>query len=353
MKNLLFFAAVVAPLAARPAVFTVSQSPNLPAQYTTIPDAINAASAGDTVYIHASAQWYTPWVSLDKRVVLIGTGPHPRSVSGQNVTIQNFEFRAGASGSVVEGLVFVNNVQTAFVSNSTILNLHLKNNYFNGILNIGCGFNSFIVENCIFVNGSLTFHSQGDPYRSGLVIRNNIFSTWGSSGDVSVNHAGDNAVIDHNLFIGSQASIRAFGTLYNCTVSNNIFYFRTIDSSGSYANTGCVFLNNITYQCTNTLPLPGNSGSGNMAVDPQFVNFPLAPTQFTYAYDFHTLAGSLAHNAATDGTDIGLYGGVINYSKTGEPAGLPVMRQLDIYNATVPSNGTLDIRMKASVPVRD
>jgi hypothetical protein len=333
-------------------VLTVSQSVNLPAQYATIPAAITAATDGDTIYIHASAQWYSPWVSLDKRVVLIGPGHHPRTTSGQNVLIQNFEIRGGGNGSVIDGLSFANGIQAAFVTASTIIDLTFKNCNFTS-LNVSYGFTSFIVENCIFTGGNLYFHPQGDPYRSGLIIRNNIFSTWGSSGEVSINHAGDNAIIDHNLFIGSNGGIRAIGMLFNCTVSNNIFYYRTIDTTGTYASTGCIFLNNITYQCSNTLPLPNNSGSGNINADPQFLNFPLAATQFGYNYNYHTQPSSPADNAATDGTDIGLYGGIVKFALTGEPEVLPVMRLLDIYNTTVPLNGTLEIKMKSTVPVTD
>jgi hypothetical protein len=335
-------------------VLTVSQSVNLPAQYTTIPAAISAATDGDTIYIHASAQWYTPWVTLNKRLVLIGPGYHPRTTSGQTVTIQNFELNATAAGSSLIGLSFANTLQAVSVSGSTILNLTLKDCYFGGTVNVAYGFTSFIVENCIFANGALSFNPQGDAYRSGLMIRNNIFSTFAITGASSIDHAGDNAIIDHNLFIGNNGNVRAFGNIFNCTVSNNIFYYRTIDTTGSYAATGCVFLNNITWQCSNnTLPPPGNSGSGNINSDPQFVNFPLAATLFSYTYNYHTLTSGPGENAATDGTDIGLYGGTVKFAITGEPEELSVMRLLDIYNTTVPQNGTLDIRITSTVPVTD
>jgi hypothetical protein len=339
-------------LSAFSTVLTVSQSVNLPAQYTTISAAISDAADGDTIYIHASASWYAPFVTLNKRLVLIGSGPHTRTTSGQSVLLQYLEFTAAASGSVINGLAFYNIIQGSGISGSTILNLTFRNCNFAGV-NISFGFTSFIVENCIFSNGNLYFHPQGDGYRSGLIIRNNIFSTWGTSGDCSISRAGDNSIIDHNLFIGTNGAVRAIGTLFNCTVSNNIFYYRTIDTTGTYSSSGCTFLNNVTYQCTNTFPLPNNSGSGNIISNPEFVNFPLAATQFAYGYSYHTLVSSPAHNAATDGTDIGLYGGIVKFSITGEPEELPVIRLLDIYNTTVPLNGTLDIRMTSTVPVTD
>jgi hypothetical protein len=334
-------------------VLTVSQSVNLPAQYTTIPNAISAASDGDTIFIHASAQWYAPWVTLSKRLVLIGPGHHPRTASGQSVLIQNFEMNAGAAGSTIIGLAFYNPINVVFVSASTQLNLTFKNCNFN-TLNIPCGFSSFVVENCIFSGGNLFFHQQGDAYRTGLVIRNNIFSTWPVTGSASIVNIDDNGIIDHNLFIGSHSLVRAFSELSNCTISNNIFYYRTIDTTGTYTATGCVFLNNITWQCTNnTLPTPGNSGSGNINADPQLINFPPAATLFSYNYNYHTSGSSPAQNAATDGTDIGLYGGLVKFAITGEPEELSVVRLLDIYNTTVPLNGTLDIRFTSTIPVTD
>jgi hypothetical protein len=81
----------------------------------------------------------------------------------------------------------------------------------------------------------------------------------------------------------------------NCTISNNIFFGRSIDTTGSYnVGTGCVFLNNITYLCSNSLPTPGNSGTGNIIGDPQFISFPLAPADFSYAYNFRINAASPA-----------------------------------------------------------
>jgi hypothetical protein len=38
---------------------------------------------------------------------------------------------------------------------------------------------------------------------------------------------------------------------------------------------------------------------------------------------------------------------------TGESDPVAVMRQLDIYNTTVPLNGILDVRMRSTVPARN
>jgi hypothetical protein len=62
---------------------------------------------------------------------------------------------------------------------------------------------------------------------------------------------------------------------------------------------------------------------------------------------------SPGHNAGTDGTDIGLYGGNNAFSETGEHPDMPVVRVMNIDNNTVPSQGNINVHVKVTTAKTD
>ena len=66
---------------------------------------------------------------------------------------------------------------------------------------------------------------------------------------------------------------------------------------------------------------------------------------FRYTFDYSLQPSSPGVNAGTDGTDIGIFGG-IGFSITGEPDDLPVVTRFDILNPMVPQNGSLRVRIE-------
>jgi hypothetical protein len=58
-------------------------------------------------------------------------------------------------------------------------------------------------------------------------------------------------------------------------------------------------------------------------------------------------AGSPAINAGSDGTDIGLTGGLVPYNYLAEPK-IPVIRRYQLVNAVVPPNGTVTVIVTAT-----
>lgn len=338
-------------------VWTVSNNPNIPAQFTNINTAIGSSSYDDTIYIHGSPDIYSHEVNLNKRLVLIGPGHNPKNASARAANVHSIVASKKGSNSVISGLN-INYLSTSSNPSNDTVNLTIQNCLFGwgasaSSINFSTSFTELVIENCIINSGSINFaYISAQLVKKGLVIRNNIFGTYPATGGSSITGVRDNSIIDHNIFLGLNSSMNAFWDIQNCNVSNNIFYGRKIDSTAAQ---NCVFLNNLTYICTyNKLPLPGNSGSGNMvAVDPGFVNFPNSPTNFSYQFDFRLESDSPARNASTDGTDLGVYGGPGGFSMTGEPRDSPVVRSMEIYNTTVPPGGTLDIRIRSSVAVTD
>ena len=134
--------------------------------------------------------------------------------------------------------------------------------------------------------------------------------------------------------------------------ANNVFAFSDISVWGAMSN--CTFNNNITSSSvSNILPFGTNSGTGNIndvAFANLFVNAASAaqiwPT--ILITDWHLLNSSPGHNAASDGTDIGIYGGTMPMPNwTGVSNLIPQMTLLNINNTSLPVNGNLNVRFKA------
>jgi len=166
---------------------------------------------------------------------------------------------------------------------------------------------------------------------------------------------------DLDALITNSIFIRASGTIYqssnavrNVIFTNNIFYG---GSPYNANNQFCTWNNNISCFSTNdNFNISGtNSGGGNLVgTDPDFVGVVKQAVAFNYTQSFHTNAGSAATGAGTDSTDIGLYGGMYPWPDGGEVPWetspmpyIPVVEALNIQNANIPEDGTLNVTIKA------
>ncbi|HEY3404923.1 MAG TPA: hypothetical protein VGK59_16150, partial [Ohtaekwangia sp.] len=199
-----------------------------------------------------------------------------------------------------------------------------------------------------------------------IIIANNIFTSSGSLYGMNSN----TILVDHNLFIGA-GSIK-FNAIFNAIVTNNIF----IRSAGTVmTNTVlCTFNNNLSnqstigsaseYNPTNTFTANfigggggANSGSGNqVGVDPLFVSVSNNDT-YTPTFNYRLQASSTGRNASTDGTDMGIYGGSYPYPSggvgtqydTSPMPPIPQVTAVNIQNATIQPNGTLNVQVQGKV----
>jgi hypothetical protein len=98
----------------------------------------------------------------------------------------------------------------------------------------------------------------------------------------------------------------------------------------------------------NNIPGSGNLGSGNIVdANPVFTNFPLQGGALSYSHDFTLLPGSPAIGAGTDGTDIGILGGMLPFDVGANPY-FPQMMEVSLPSgSSVPAGGTLNVHFKA------
>jgi hypothetical protein len=162
-------------------------------------------------------------------------------------------------------------------------------------------------------------------------------------------------IITNNVFVNANAGYTIEGR--NALVANNIFYHKNAAGAAyrlmSQNTSNCVINNNLYYnnplQNTLQLDVNGNTGSGNIEADPKFVSFDLSTYNILRTDNLQLQPGSPAKLAGTDGKDIGAYGGnkPMQYPLSGEPT-IPQIRSMTINNPVIPSNGTIQVKVKAN-----
>jgi hypothetical protein len=222
-------------------------------------------------------------------------------------------------------------------------------------------YNNIIIGNII---GNTNITNRTAPSPTNILIANNILQ-----GDIT--HLNSNTVlIDHNIFLGANNLYY----IYNAIISNNIF----VRSSGNIFSgevVFCTFSKNISLQSTigpasqysppdifeATYTGAGggsNSGGGNLVgTNPLFVNVPNNDT-YNATYNYRLQASSPGKNYATDGTDVGIYGGSYPFPSGGNPGSgfdtspmppIPQVISVNIQNATIAPNGTLNVQVQGRV----
>ncbi len=326
-------------------VYVVDDNPNNTTAYSTIQEAVDVASANDTIYIQPSSSQY-PNPVINKPLVLIGAGRHPNKQNHTTSSMKRIILDPGSGGTTIQGLVItdaifvtVNNTDNITITDCRIKQIHIAgdnifiSNCIIGVQNTnssairifgsnGNAWSNIIIQNCIIA--SMIRFMEG----SGNMLRNNLFipNTFYDAAFVS-SEPGKFVIAENNIFYGMSAG--------NCS--------------------DCTFNNNITFQTDqDVLPYGSNTGTDNLNwFENGFVDAPLPVFTFLNNFysevDVHLDSDAPGVGGGTDGNDIGLYGGSSPFSMPGEPP-IPVVRIFTLENSTVPVDGTLQISVSSSSP---
>ncbi|MCZ8355835.1 MAG: hypothetical protein O9340_13935 [Cyclobacteriaceae bacterium] len=379
MKNLLvIFIVLFTHASAWCAVRTVSNNPTRPAQFSTIDAAMTASAAGDTIYVLGSPFAY-PSITISKRLVLIGSGYNPNNQYGQATTISSITFFRDAgvnnpSGSVITGF---NVTSTIILSSSSLAATNNVRLFRNRLSTLILYAGSFFCDGWLIYNNVISSYIDGgansrtSPSATNILIANNILD------DLYIYRFNSNTIlVDHNLFLGDGSSGNIWNT-YNAIFTNNIFVRTsgTIYAASTAGPVFCTFNNNLSNQTTISaagsfsptndfiatfLGAGGgsNTGGGNfIGVDPLFESVSNLNAYVNNA-NYRLRSTSIYRNAGTDNTDLGIYGGAYPFPSGGTPGSIydtspmppiPQISELNIQNASVPVNGTLNVNVKARI----
>ena len=324
---------------AKAAVLTVNNAPAGGAQYAQINAAITAANAGDTIYVSGSSNSYADGV-ITKSITIIGPGSYNQTAMQLPASINMINLSSNISNVTISGMWILSNLNVSGLSN-----VH-----------------NFLLSNCRIVNGILL---GGTTNSSDFIFRNNIFtnhigiSITGGSNTGCFNFLIDNNIIGcaldglnitgtlvqnntfYNPLVNGSSPVAFFNPCSGFILNNNIFY----NADPSANATGCVYNNNITYSTGSTYTALGGTNIDN--ANPLFVN---AATSggFNISYDFSLQTASPAHNAGSDGTDMGYYGGGRKVTETGEIENIPVIRAMNVQNTNVLQGGNVNVKVRST-----
>jgi hypothetical protein len=329
MKMKLTLIALLTSVYSYATVRTVNNNNPSPGQFATFAAAHTAAANGDTLYISGSPTSYGT-NSITKILTIIGTGHNPDKQNPLVSTFVNITCNAGSAGSKFIGLILggnQNNLQNATYE-------HCK---FNGIFVIGAASLTTTFNKCVFISPALFTNFASNTFIFNNCIFNDAIEANGSTGV----KAGS---LTNCIFLGN-AIIGLGPNFSNFTFTNNIFYGVSPQITGT--NTSTTMSKNISFNCPNN-NFNGTTLSGNIVnSNPLFTTY--VPPGFHSTDNYVLQSGSPGHNAATDGKDIGLYGGAtgVNFHMGGEPS-IAQIRQVNM-PATVPAGQSIIVNIVSTI----
>jgi hypothetical protein len=329
-------------IAAFATVRTVNNINGIDADYATMVSAINASQAGDTLYIMPSPTTYGNF-TVNKQLFILGAGHNPE-YTAYSAICGTITLSAQSTGTVIKGL----NISIIATDNNVINNIVIGNNYISNtnapfsFNNVGT-YNNWIFEGNVMYTANanfLNFTGLG----ANLILRNNFIHTSTLTGVLNFLPTG--TVVDHNIITAYSSSTISYPIVNssNIVIRNNIFYFTNsnVMYPADYCP-GCAWEKNILF--SNNSSIYNIPGTNYVNQDPAMVSF---STIWNYNADFHLTESSPGVGQATDGTDIGIYGGIHPFSMFGFDAGLPRIAEFELLNTSAPQGGTISIQLRAT-----
>ena len=290
-------------------VKTVSNNVNTPGQYSTLAGAITYAGSGDTIYLTPSPITYGDIRISNSHLTIIGGGyNNPATQDNLTTIVGNIWISGNNSYFTCSGLQVTNVYYDNYTNynQSSYITISLCN--ISGYLSIGGS--NWVVQNCIIADLRIGFGQSNSVYSlqnaiSNTAVRNNIVT-----GAVTGIPFLSQNYFYHNIFEGH------INNLSNCTFNDNIFFYSDLANSTGQSN--CVFNNNGVYSGNASAELNYMSANGNISnnnvsssISPIFNNSVSSAQNFAglLNYDWTIVSGAPENNTATDGTDMGIYGG--------------------------------------------
>lgn len=291
MKRILSFAVALAATATAMAQNIAVVSPNNTTEiYQTLDEAINNADEGSVIYLPGGGFTISNDTKINKRLTIMGVSHRGDTDNADGATIisGNLQFDHGSSGSAVLGAYISGNVEIDSVQNITVrkcnaYSIQVKNSGATGLVVNQC----YLREDCNFGNCNAR-------------IENNII-------DMAYNVTG--GIIRHNVFTGNQyengsnwKNYPSIRWIYSSIIEDNFFvgWSGVVDRNIS----NCV----ISRNCIGT-------GTWGSDTDPYVLD---AGVTWDDVFNQHkgctpssdySLKGSWGKGEATDGSDIGIFGG--------------------------------------------
>ncbi|MCX6271320.1 MAG: hypothetical protein NTU44_08915 [Bacteroidetes bacterium] len=321
-----------------------------PRFFTRLDSAVNFAQNDDVIYLSSGVFTLSDTLAVSKRIKLYGVGHYADSTTatgGITKIIGSLRFASASDGSFFSGIYLTGNLITlSGVTKMSIIYSSIESiSVFdpNGPL----GSNVIYISDCVIrtaIDGKLVAR-RIQCKRSHV---NNISNVEGGSYDhCLINYL---CHVNNTSFSNNYCYANALTTVNynNCTLG----YFINLLQNSQAASHNNSFINNFfTNSMVTSWTLPdalGNTGSGNIFFNTSWsATFVNASSSFSYSSDYHIKATSVAKNAATDGTDIGVYGTMEPYKNGAVPDNPHIY-----FKQITTNNNTLQLNIKVSAQDR-
>lgn len=286
-RNVLFAVAFFATLAASAQNIAAVSPSNKTTMHQTLDDAVSEAENGSIIYLPGGGFQISSDTKIEKKLTIMGVSHRADAdnADGATVVSGNLNFVGGSSGSAVTGIYLSGNINIGDEENS-VSNMTVR----------FCNVNSVQVLNSqssgLFVNQS---YLRNNSNFGGCNVRLEnciLHSLQGVNGGI-INH---NVVTsNHYVYNNSTYTLR---NVNNSSITNNFF-------TDWYGHTGssCDVSNNCIGRTT--------TWGENSILFEKDTNWGLvfeAHKGVTINSNYK-VKGTIGKNAATDGTDLGIYGG--------------------------------------------
>ncbi|MDR1091795.1 MAG: hypothetical protein LBL79_12045 [Prevotella sp.] len=316
-----FFAAIVAANAQQISVVAPGGATTL---YASLDTAITQAAAGSTLYLSGNLSGggfqVKDETKITKKLTIIGIGHKPDNDNADGFTIisGNLFFEGGSGNSALMGVHLSGNVHIG-TGEVAVNNFLLRY----------CNVNSVQIQNSncqgIVINQNYIRERSGGG-NSAITLTNNVLH--------SINSV-NGGVIDHNIVRYNQYSSYhnyALLNVSNTQISNNIL----IDASNIHSGSECIIRNNMLNADW------GDETNGTIKIVGDWEDVFEGPITGVSPACNYQLKGSQGKGDATDGTDVGIYGGT-NFSDAALPP-IPRIINKKIAEQT-DENGKLNIQV--------
>ncbi len=280
----------------------------IPADYTSLQDALTAIPIGDTIYLEGSPNSYALPASITKKVTIIGPGyfltQNPNTLENKTAAIVKGDVYLLANGIVWEGLAHSEGSLGIGADNIIIRKCYLESvSGDDGNSNTYKKINNATIAQC-YINGALDSYFTDTLFNA--IITNNIFTATGLGYIVS--------------------------RLYNTTIENNTFYSTSTVYGINNCN-GCAIKNNIVTALNNNV----NCNITNNYTTAGVTDF-IGSATGTSDGKYQLSSTSAAKTAGTNGSECGAFGGTTPYVLSGLPA-IPHIYEIEAPNAASAASG--------------
>ena len=240
--------------------------------YASLDTAIVKAHAGDYIYLPGGN--FTVSKPIDKKLHIVGVGFNPDSCIATRITqvTGSFTIKKGSDHGSMTGMKIGGGFTFSLSTGESLNYFSIERCDIGSDVNLATKSSQILISECV-LNGSVYGNSSQGFQLTKCIVSGNVY------GFIA------NSFADNNVFLG--------GSFGGCFFRNNIFlsYVASPDPSNTTVFQNNSFRSTVSslYNCHNNIVASSTD-------------------LFKNNQDYHVLATSAAHNAGTDGTDLGIYG---------------------------------------------